>query len=493
MSFSVPYAPRSPPHACQMKALEQGWNKAGFAYLLEMGLGKSRVAIDDFCINFLAGTVEALLVVASKSVYTNWTRVDDEVPGEFQLWLWDGVRESARTCTWRSGAAFRAERDAVMSRSPPGARILAVNVEALSRMGDAFDLCMEYVRTFKTMVVVDESPVIKTHDSHRTKAILRIGSRAAARRILTGSPVTRNPTDLFSQFEFVKPGCLGHRSFYTFRARYCVLKEISVGGRMIKTVVGVQTQHMSELADSVARHSFRARKSEYLDLPAKVFQQRAVELSREQSRMYSEMRASAVAEIDLATVTGRMTTEIVVTQLMRMHQIICGHAKLDDGTVLRLPENRTAILMEIAEETDDQIVVWCTYRSDLETVARALREKYGPDSVAEWWGGVSMPEREIGEKEFKLGRRRFMVSNQASGGRGRTWTSCATVVYYSNSHALDDREQSEDRVHRYGQTRMVTYVDLVASGTLDEKIMRALREKKDVARSILLDGPSAWL
>jgi len=492
------YRPELPPFQHQREALEAGWDKEGFGYLLEMGLGKSRVTIDNFCLLFLTHQVDAILVIAPKSVYTNWTRWDDDNPGEFQKWLWPELRKEFAMYAYKAGRVRQdaVQRKAVMEKMAPGPRILAMNVEAISSTEEAFNFAYDFIASHRTLVVIDESTVIKNPTSIRTKKCIRLAAKAKFRRILTGSPSTGSLADLWSQFEFLGPGrsLLGHRLFATFRARYCVLKEMHLPGRPLPVKVEVGSQNVEELAEIVAEHSFRRRKKDCLDLLPKVYLPREVELTDEQKRAYSELRKHAMTLVRNSR-TGEdeeVTTSIVITQLMRMHQVVCGHIRTDDGNILPLETNRIKVMMEVISEYDDQVVIWCMYRPDADRVVAELKKAFGDDKVAEWHGGVTQAEREAGEADFQAGRRRFMVATKA-GARGRTWTAAQLVIYYANDHDLEIREQSEDRTHRIGTTGTVVYVDLIAKDTVDEKIITALRNKKNIAGAVMREGIEAWI
>lgn len=486
------YRPDTPPLAHQLEAVLMGWWRTFFAYLLVMGLGKTRVAIDDFCTNFLKGEVDALLVLAPKSVYGNWTRVDDESPGELQKWLWREVGDTAVIHQYRAGKSARdaRERQAVLDTRAPGARILVVNVEAVSSTKEAVEFCEKFLRSHRTMMVIDESTVIKDRSSNRTKRITKMGLLAEKRRILTGSLITGSPCDAWGQFEFLERGSLGHGTFRSFQSRYCVLRDMRIGPRIIQKEVG--TQNLDELREIIARNSIRRRKEECLDLPPKVYEPFVeVELTDEQAGAYKEMKSSAM----LAIADKEVTTTIVMTQLMRLHQIAIGHVTADDGTVLRLKSRRPEAMLEVIERSGDRkAVIWCNYREDADVVSETLAEKYGRESYVRWTGAETNDEREAGEARFQTEKSvRFMIATQSAGGRGRTWTAATLVIYYSNSYDLELREQSEDRAHRIGQTGTVTYVDLIAPGTVEGKIVKALRSKKDVSRAIQQDGASQWI
>lgn len=494
------YAPAIPPFKHQAEALEKGWDREAFAYLMEMGTGKSRTTIDNFCLLYEADKCDAIVILAPKSVYTNWTRLDRDNPGEFQKWLWPSTKQNMRMHAYRAGRKKQdaKERADVLDAMSPGPRILAMNIEALSSTDEAYDFLLSFLKAHRCMVAIDESTIIKNPSATRTKRCIKLAPLAKYRRILTGSPSTGSPSDLWSQFEFLGPGksLLGARLYTLFRTRYCIMKEITVPGRAVPVKVEVGVQNIEELATYVQRHSFRRRKDECLDLPPKIYMPpRPVELTDEQKKAYNELRKHAmtvIRDVQKQDLPAEVTTNIVITQLLRMHQVLCGHITTDDGRVLELPSRRLNVLMEIIDDTEEQVIIWCKYRPDADKVARELRKIYGENSVAEWHGGIPQADRERGEGEFQAGRKRFMVSTSA-GARGRTWTAATLNIYYSQDTDLETRQQSEDRSHRIGTTKSVTYINLVVPGTLDEKIVKALRESRDIAKAVLQEGADAWI
>ncbi len=216
-----------------------------------------------------------------------------------------------------------------------------------------------------------------------------------------------------------------------------------------------------------------------------------MDLTPEQTKAYNEMKALALAQID----GGIVSTVNALTQIMRLHQIVCGHVKLDDGTVVELPNKRMDELLAIVEETDGKIIIWANYRHDIEAIKLALAKEYGMNSVATYYGDTESEERQRIVNDFQKpdSELRFFVGNPSTGGYGLTLTAASTMVYYSNSFDLEKRLQSEDRAHRIGQTKNVTYIDLIAVGTVDEKIVKALRAKIDIATQVLGEEIKAWL
>jgi SNF2 family DNA or RNA helicase len=180
---------------------------------------------------------------------------------------------------------------------------------------------------------------------------------------------------------------------------------------------------------------------------------------------------------------------------MRLHQIVCGHVKLDDDRVVEVPSKRIEELLSVIEEAPDKVIIWANYRHDIDAIKLALQKEYGMNAVGTYYGDTDDDERARVVKEFQDpdSELRFFVGNPRTGGYGLTLTAADTVVYYSNSFDLEVRLQSEDRAHRIGQTRSVTYVDLISPGTVDEKIVKALRGKIDIANEVLGEEMKSWL
>jgi len=295
--------------------------------------------------------------------------------------------------------------------------------------------------------------------------------------------------DLFAQCNFLSADCLGTDSFYAFQSRYGVVIERRLASHTFKQVVGFQ--RLNELQMLVSRFSFRVTKEECLDLPEKLFVRRDVDLTDEQALAYNQMKGMALAQFD----TGTVSTVNALTQLMRLHQIVCGFVKLDDGAVQELPNNRIQELLNVIEETSGKIIIWATYRHNIEAIHLALQKAYGMDSVGVYYGDTQLDERQRVIEKFQdpSSSMRFFVGNPQTGGYGITLTAASVVVYYSNSFDLEKRLQSEDRAHRIGQVNKVTYVDLIAPKTIDEKIVKALRDKIDIATQVLGEELKQWL
>jgi SNF2 family DNA or RNA helicase len=475
------YKFKTKPFAHQLKALEMSWDKKVFAYFMEMGTGKSKVLIDNMSILYDKGHINGALIIAPKGVYKNW--FDSEIPTHMPTHI------EKTMVLWESSAGKSKEKELdTLFKSSFDLHILIMNVEALStKKGKQF--AEKFLSCHKTLMAIDESTTIKNPGAIRTKTIIDLGRNTKYKRILTGSPVTKSPLDLFTQCAFLDPWLLDHQSYYSFKTRYAITKQINVSGRMVQIVVGYR--NLGELSDKLKPFSHRVLKDDCLDLPPKTYMKRTIQLSEEQSKVYKQMK-----EIALATLNGKMTTtHNVITQLMRLHQITCGHFKSDDGTTQTLKSNRLDELMDVLSEMEGKAVIWAHYRYDIEVIVEALKKEYGDKSVVTYYGDTSTDDR---QKAIKLiqdpkSEVRFIVGTPQTGGYGITLTGASTMIYYSNGYDLEKRQQSEARIDRIGQEKPMTYIDIIAEGTVDEKIVKALRTKVNIATEVMGEELKDWI
>jgi SNF2 family DNA or RNA helicase len=365
--------------------------------------------------------------------------------------------------------------------------ILIMNVEALST-DKGVKFATKFLNSHKVLMAVDESTTIKTPTAKRTKNIIDLGRMAKYRRIMTGSPVTKNPLDLYTQCYFLDPFHLDHASYYSFRNRYAVMKTMHVRGRSIQVVS--KFKNLSELSDTVKNFSDRVLKEDCLDLPPKNFIKRYVTLTPDQKKVYDQMKKQAVAYLN-GKVTSTMT---VLTQLMRLHQITCGHFTADDGSIQSVESNRLNELMSILEETEGKAIIWANYQLSVGEIIQRIIKEYGEDSYVHYYGLTSQEDRQDFIRKFQNDSKcRFLIGTPQTGGYGITLTQANTVIYYSNGYDLEKRLQSEDRAHRIGQNKTVTYIDLICENTVDEKIVKALRDKINIASEVMGEELKNWI
>ena len=477
------YKFKTEPYQHQRDALKKCWDKKSFAIFAEMGTGKTKIALDNACILYNRGKIDRLLVVAPKGAYMNW--VDLEVPTHVPDYI------DKKILAWRpsTSAKYKAQLKDIMNLDDFRLKIMVMNVEAFSTKKG-----LDFAKLFligKSMIIVDESTTIKNPQAKRTKAMLTLGREAKYRRIMTGSPVTQSPMDLWSQMDFLDPEILGQSSFYAFRTKYAVMITASAAGGTHKFQKIVKFRNLAQLGKLVSPHSFRILKKDCLDLPDKIFTKREIELSDEQQEAYSQMKKDAIALLKGES----MTAVNVLTQLMRLHQITCGHMKTDSGEVIKLKNNRLTELMQIIGETTGKVIIWANYVQDIHSIEDAIKSEFGHKSYCTYYGGTKQEDRQEYIRRFQDPENpmRFFIGNTQTGGYGITLTAASTVIYYSNNYDLEKRMQSEDRAHRIGQKNPVLYIDLVSKGTVDEKIIKALRNKINIASQINGEELTEWI
>lgn len=447
--------------------------------------GKTKVMIDNIGVLYNAGHISGALILAPKGVYRNWS--DTEIPThlpdsiEREVIVWDADASPGRKDYFSKQ---------IKSWDGKKLQVLVFNIESLvSDKGKR--LIMEFIRKHNGNVfaLVDESTCIKNYKAKRTRAAIKIGTKCKVKRIATGSPITNSPLDLYSQCLFLGKDMLGYGSYYAFKNTFADIERIqNRQGQSYEKIL--RYKNLDILSKKLESFSFRVTKKDCLDLPEKVYMTRSVDLTPEQLKAYKEMRDRQFALIEKDNQLHEMSVQVVLTKMLRLHQILCGTITTDDGECIRLPQKRISTLMECLEETSGKVIIWATYIEDILQISEELSKVYGKDSFVTYYGATSADDRTKAIEKFQdpSSGVRFFLGNVQTAGKGITLTAASTVIYYSNNFSLELRQQSEDRAHRIGQTDKVTYIDLVVPGSLDEKIIRALIEKRNIANEILQDN-----
>jgi len=473
--WKYPY--KTKPYDHQRAALNSSANENQWAYFMEMGTGKTKVTIDNFAYLYFKNKINAVLIIAPKSVYTIWeNEIETHIPNDikYKIFKWNIDKP-------KDYASLNKSKDF---------RIFLINVEALSTKR-GLDACADYLsKNTLNFVVLDESTTIKNRSAKRTKNILRLRSLSHIRRILTGSPITKSPLDLYTQCQFLSPELLGFTSYLTFRNRYAEMADLPVGsGRFIQ--IPKYYKRLDELEDKLKGFSTRIRKDQCLDLKPKIRQRRYIELEGKNKALYNKLREHALAIVEDSTISFSNK----LTEIIKLHQVCNGFTKDDDGKILQLHDQKIDALKEILDETDGKVIIWANYLWNIHQIKHELMVKYGEKSTVCIFGEVSVEDRRQAVKRIQEDpETRFLVANPTTGGFGLTLTACNTVIYYSNNYNLEVRMQSEDRAHRLGQKGSVVYVDIVAKNTLDEAIMKSLINKGKIAAKTLGEEElKSWL
>jgi SNF2 family DNA or RNA helicase len=501
---------KTEPFPHQLEEFEKSKNDEIRAILWEQGTGKSKLIIDTARHLFDEGKIDAVLILAPNGVHDNW--VIDEIPmhlaGSGASFAYFSKRASTK---WHTRA-----------------------VEEL--LGEAFPwLCMSYdgfmtkrgrkaaesfLKKRRALYVCDESQRIKTPSAKRTRAIAASGKKAPYRRILSGTPVTNTPFDIYSQYRFLDWNFWKNRGFARYEAFKTYFgiwqtfikldsgefkKEGDCTAKEIRNKIGrfekpVQFRNFDELHGYVMEIATRLKKEDVLDLPKKVYTKHYFDLSPEQAKVYKDLKENCISMLESGEL---LTTPLVIVQLLRLQQITSGYVPHDDcETIHRFPTNpRLKLLESTLEDVEGSAIIFARFKDDINQIMELL----GDDAVR-YDGQVDGEERTEARKRFQAGDVRWFVGNPAAAATGLTLHRAKTVVYYTNSFNLEHRLQSEDRAHRIGQDGQIVdydedgnpimgvrYIDLVARGTVDSKIVSSLRQKLNIASRITGDELVKWL
>lgn len=480
------YAFRTDPYPHQLEAFGISRNLAEFAYFMEQGTGKTWVAINNACYLFMQKKVDGMLIVCPNAMKDVWEeQFLEHAPTSVNLdmFIWEArTRHKAESWILRQ----------VVGVQP--FRVLIMNTEAFSgeigaRVGALF------VARHGSIMVIDESTKIKSNSAKRTKTVTKIGKGAYYRRIMSGTPITQSPLDIYSQARFLNISFLGHSSFWSFRNRYAIM-----GGFNMRQVVGYA--HLDELQALVSKFSYRKLKSECLNLPEKIYEKRIFELEPDQQKLYNQMRDDMVAELG----GKKISVTIALQKITALSRIVGGFFPYEgedaDGLPMRhlveIPGTNpklVALYDLIEDNPDDKFIIWAKFTAEIEMIGEALAETFGQEQVALFYGKTTAAQRKENRLAFQNNpdKARFFVGQAKAGGMGLTLTASHQVVYYSNDYDLEARIQSEDRAHRIGQTKNVVYTDLVAKGTIDLRLLASLRNKKGLADLVTGDPTLSWL
>jgi SNF2 family DNA or RNA helicase len=474
-------------HQLKARRICHDRNINNFAYLMEMGTGKTITAIMDLlCLHHEKG-VDNCVIFAPKSVYRNWYKEITEFVApektKYAISTWDPSLKDPVT---------KAKLTDLLEKSVVPLNVFLMNIEAISSpKGVKFlEKYLSVQDKKKTMMIVDESTVIKTHNAKRTKNLIKLAKDISYKRILTGTPVTKSPLDIYTQFAFLDPKILGQSNYYAFRARYAkIINRPTSGGRHFPLITGYQ--RLDELEEKIYSAAFRVKKEECVDLPEKIYMKRFISMSEKQLVAYESLRRNAMFIFNDKTTT----TVNRLSQIVKLHQVCCGFTINDHGEIHDLPNKRYDELLDVLEEVDGKVIIWATYRHNIETITNKLKEKYGDTKAAAFYGDTENQVRLDLVRDFQspTSDLTYLIANPKTGGYGITLTASHTVVYFSNNYDLEIRLQSEDRAHRIGQKNKVTYVDFVCQGTVDEKILTALKNKVDIASQVIGDELKSWI
>lgn len=488
MNAPLPYVFKSQPYKHQEEAFYLSRDMEAFGFLFEMGAGKSKPTVDTAAYLYSAGRIDAVLIVAPNGVHSKWLKED------FPLSFPDHI--GYQGAIWEAGNK-KAEK-ACEDLLGPGAhlRVLCMNVDTFSnKKGRGYELAKRFLQSTECLMAVDESSRIKNPDAKRTENICKLGELAKYRRILSGTYISNSPFDMYGQFMFLDPSILG-QSYYSFKAQYAEIvpkddpmitnlmrkNNLRFAPQIVakdKVTGQAKYRNLDRLKQIIAPYCMRVTKEECLDLPDKVYQNRYFKLPIAHRKLYDQLRDKAKVEFE----SGEKTTVMhKLTLMLRLQQLTSGFIPLDNGDLKHLYDDpmenpRFAAMMELIEDLEGSTIIWCRFVEELKIIQNLL----GPENCYMYYGDTPTADREAAKVGFQAGERKFFLSNVQTGGIGLNLTRAQNTIFFSNTFSYEDRKQAEDRAHRIGQKNNVNYFDMLADDTCDQGIVRALRNKANLA------------
>jgi len=445
-----PWHLKGTPYAVQNKALIKANGQRGFGFFMEMGLGKTATAYNEFVNLYTMDLVSQMIIICPQSLKQVWVAEAKEWEVKLNIEAWPKI-----TDTWD---------------------ILAINYEAMIGKGGQY--IEEQLQLGGTYLVLDESIHVKNPNAKRTKRIIGLASYASYVRILSGAPIVKSPLDIWGQFRCI--GELKGKNQYAFRNRYC-----KMGGYLGKQIVGVRNH--DELTSILDQSSFRAKKTEWTDLPDTLCTTRRYTLSGDQYKQYETMRKELVLQVENETITAPM----VITQMMKLQQISSGFIIDEQGEINELvlvdQNPKLMLVKEILEEINTKIIIFAFYKQSIKYLSNLMKQLKITYSTLK--GNQSEEDQVHNKQQFNEGTATVMIAQLTAGKYGHTLLGskenpCHTTIFYENNYDLDARVQAEARNHRHGQNYPVTYVDIIGT-SLDEKIIQALQKKQSMAEAIV--------
>lgn len=435
---------KTKPYAHQLEIFEKFKDKNEFALFLEMGTGKTKIVLDYLSYNI--DFFERALVFCPKSVISSW---EDEVPKHSDL--------SYQVVTGPTTKKRQAITEGIQKKS----KLFITNYEAVLALYD-------FIKDMFDVIILDESTYIKNPWAKRTKRIIKLGDNCRVRIIMTGMAVTNSPLDIWAQYRFLDKGKSFGSSFLGFRNKY-FYSDYNKWNWFLKD------GSINKINHAIYKKAVRKLKSECIDLPPKIYEQRIVDMPKQVRKIYDEMRLLLVAEINM---NEKLTVREAIVKTLRLQQITGGVIPTDAGKYY-YNDYKIKVLNEIIQENPgEKIVIWCNFLEEIHMIERSFSEK-GLKYVSIY--GKIKHRTEIIHQFQNDPDTKYFIGQIKTAGMGITLTAANLVVYYSNSFSVEARYQSEDRCHRIGQENKVLYIDILSRKSIDMYIVNVLKRKLKIS------------
>lgn len=516
---------KTKPYEHQKRAYDFAHDKESFAWFMEMGTGKTKTAIDTAANWYKEGIIDAVLVIAPNGVHTQWGK--EQVPLHCSVDFTSVIFKSGGNKTLQNAL------HSIIYDVEPKLKFLMVNVEAFS-YPTYLSLFQTFIKNWRTFVIIDEATAIKNPDAKRTmniirglsvckyrgKSVISCVPLSVKRAILTGTPITNSPFDLWAMFEFLKPSYF-NRTYYSFKAHYGLEKKVDMWQGAVQRSVTmplkpeeimeirlaagddyyaicakyglkesdvqyikehtdctVPYKYLDELKELIAPSAFFVSKDECLDLEPKIYKRRIILMCEEQQRLYDELEKVYITEFKDQEVS--VLNKVVL--YTRLSQICGGFLPYEDEETgekhaTSIGKNPKAeALMEELQLCDYPCIVVTRFTAEALYLHEEISKKFSSLNIGLYIGPKKEPKDVL--EQFKAGYIHILIANERMISKGHNLQNAHNVFFFSNSYSLEDREQTEDRIHRNGQTEKCVYMDLIMLGSMDMKVYAALKAKK---------------
>ncbi len=466
---------KTTPYKYQQNTIDRGKviiiNHNHLSLDVDMGLGKTIMSL------YMAIDLqfEIIIILCPKTLISNWKSEIEKHTSLSNILEWD----SSKSKTQKYIQNFK-------NWISKNRKIFILNIESFQIPNKNLSKIIQAIqnKNQKTIVVLDESTKIKSADAARTKRAIESFPPVWTRAILTGTPITNSPLDLFTQYLFLSldfwkiSGTL-KQAFYKFRARYAVLIDERVSrDRVVKKVVGFKK--LDELKSKIDYCTIHLKKEDCVDLPEKIEQDIVLEMSDEHRKFYETFKKKLIAELD----DSSLSVTKAIAKFVRLRQICGGFFPADEGPITRITPNvKLNFLIGDIEDTNEKIIIAATYHEEINALYESLKIEYDKDSVVCYTGLQSIESRQNNLDAFKNNERtRFLILNPMTGAFGLNLQFCRIMYFYSLPTSPEQYLQLKDRIHRIGQKSSCLYKYLMYQNSIDARIKYILDKKEQLAK-----------
>jgi SNF2 family DNA or RNA helicase len=453
------YQPKYELKEHQHTALDMSCHRHVFAYYIEMGLGKTALTIANFCILYMEGKVDGVLIFAPKGPHKQW--IAEEIPKHID------PKITLNMSLWTTGKWYASEELKVNG----ALNIFSINIDAINTEAGAFAV-NQFINLFKgrLFMIIDEAHQIMNYSSARTKTSIEFGKFGTYKRILTGTPIGTNLVNIWSQFMFLDYRIIGINYITAFKSRFMDINPFS--GKP-------EEKNVEEFYSLIAPHMYRITKKECTDLPDKIYSTVSYTMGKATMKHYENIKYAFMTELKSGK---QLEAANALAAMVRLQQILSGFlpeidddsGKIQDFEVFS--DERAEVALDIVEQIDGPVIIWARFIQDIKTLKRVFKKYDNQIATIE------------NIEDFKADRARFLFINQA---RGVGWNlqkkGGLSMIYFNNSFNYIHRIQSEDRGHRIGMEGALTIFDIVAEKTIDKSVADNLKAKHDLATFVLDD------